>query len=422
MSHRAVSNKAKILIFAISFVILLYGASAAFSAKEAYKELAIFMDSIRKIHDEYVEVPDMNKVHEGAMRGLFEALDPYSTFLTREQFDELEKRGAAGSAGAGMVLSKRSDVFNVVSVQAQGAADNAGLRPGDYLLSINGEEVGNKSLFEINNLFHGAPGTDVKLTVFRGNQTRPQDIEITLKESAQVQVTSRILDGNIGYLQIASLAGAGVEQAKVGLKTLISAGADKILLDLRNCAEGDPAGGTEVANFFLKEGVVYFSQDRNGERIDVVTASPEKFVTDLPTVLLVNGSTSGAAEIVAGALKDHHRAKLVGEKTFGVGSSQTTIKLKSGAAMILSTAKYCTPNGTVIQAEAANKAGIEPDYTSPDTSTRQDLAVESYYDYDEGDNDKYRKVLEKFQQIQLDKAMEILLDAENSSRSLKKAA
>ena len=381
------SNKAKILIFVVSFVILLYGASAAFFAREAYKELAIFMDVIQRIRDEYVEVPDMDKVHDGAMRGLFDALDPYSTFLTREQLEELEKRSAAGSAGAGMVISKRSDVVLVVSVEAQGAADKANLRPGDYLLSVNGEEVHNKSLLEVNNILHGAPGTIVKLAVFRESQSRPQDIELTLQEPAPVQVTSRILDGNIGYLKIASLNNASVEQAKVNLKTLISAGADKILLDLRNCAEGDPAGGAEVANFFLKEGVIYFSQDRNGEKLDVVTASPEKFLTDLPTALLLNRSTAGAAEIIAGALKDHNRARIIGEKTFGVGSSQKTIKLKSGAALILSTAKYCTPNGNIIQAETARSAGIEPDFESPDTGKRQDLAVESYYDYDEDDDD-----------------------------------
>jgi carboxyl-terminal processing protease len=422
MSHRAVSGKAKILIFAISFIILLYGASAAFFAKEAYKELGIFMEALRKINDEYVEVPDMNKVHEGALRGLFDALDPYSAFLTREQFAGLEKRSATDSAGADMVVSRRSDVIYVVSVQAQGAADNAGIRPGDYLLSVNGEEIGKKNLLEVNHLLRGTPGTIVRLSVFRGSQTVPQDIEITLQEPAQVKVTSKILDGNIGYLQIASLTGASVEQAKVGLKTLVSAGVGRILLDLRNCAEGEPAQGAEVANFFLKEGVVYFSQDRNGEKLDVVTASPEKFVTDLPAALLINGSTAGAAEIIAGALKDHNRARLVGEKTFGAGSSQKTIKLKSGAAMIISTAKYCTPNGNIIQAEAADKAGIEPDFESPDASTRQDLAVESYYDYDEGDDNKYRKVLEKIRQIQLDKAIEVLSGAENPAEPLKKAA
>ena len=422
MSNKALSNKAKILIFAVSFVILLYGASAAFFAREAYKELAILMDVIQKVRDEYVEVPDMNKVQEGAMRGLLDALDPYSTFLTREQLDELEKRGTAGSASAGMVVSRRSDVFAVVSVSDQGAANKADIRPDDYLLSVNGEEIHNKSLLEVNSVLQGAPGTIVKLTVFRDGQTGTQDIELTLEEPAPIQVTSRILDGNIGYLRIASLAGASVEQARVNLKTLISAGADKILLDLRGCAEGTPAGGAEVANFFLSEGVIYFSQNRNGEKLEVVTASPEKFLTALPTALLINRSTAGAAEIIAGALKDHNRAQLIGQRTFGTGSSQKTIKLKSGAALILSTAKYTTPNGRIIQAETARNAGIEPDFESPGTSQRQDLAAESYYDYDGEDDDKYRKIQERIHQIQLDKALEVLLDVENATDFMKKAA
>ena len=428
MSHKALSDKTKIFIFVLSFVVLLYGASATFLAmkvfaKEAYKELAIFMDVIKKINDEYVEAPDMNKVHEGAMRGLFDALDPYSTFLTREQFNELEKRNTDNSVGAGMFVSKRSDVVYVISVEAQGAADKVNIRPGDYLLSVNNEDISNKSLLEVNSLLRGAPGTILKLTIFRESKTKPQDVELTLSEPAPGQVTSRILDGNVGYLRIASLKEVFVEQAKVNLKTLISAGADKILLDLRSCAEGDVAGGTEVANFFLKEGVIYFSQDRNEEKLDVIQASPNKFLTDLPMALLINRSTVGAAEIVAGALKDHNRAKLIGEKSFGIGSSQKTIKLKSGAALILSTAKYCTPNGNIIQAETARKAGIEPDFESPDTSTRQDLAVESYYDYDKEDDDKkYREIQGKIQQIQFNKAMEILTGGENFAEPLKEAA
>ena len=422
MSHRAMSNKTKILIFAISIIILLYGASAAFFAKEAYKELDIFIDAIRKIQDEYVEIPDMDKVHYGAMLGLFDALDPYSTFLTREQFEEFEKRSVAGLVDAGMVVTKRLDVVYVVSVQEHGAADKAGIRYGDYLLSVNNKEVQNKSLMEVNSLLQGAPGTSIKLTVYQESRTSPRDIELTLLEPATVQVASRILDGNIGYLRIASLKSAYVEQAKVNLKTLISAGAEKILLDMRGCAEGDPAGGSEVANFFLKEGVIYFSQDRDGVKLDVVNASPEKFLTELPMALLINRSTAGAAEITAGALKDHKRADIIGEKSFGVGSSQKTIKLKSGAAVILSTAKYSTPDGGIIQSDTARNSGIEPNFESPDASTRQDLAVESYYDYDEGDDDKYRKIQEKIQQIQFDKALEVLSGMESPVESLKKAA
>ena len=176
---------------------------------------------------------------------------------------------------------------------------------------------------------------------------------------------------------------------------------------MRDCADGTPANGADLANYFMRSGIIYFSQNRQGEKVQVVEASPEKFITDLPLVVLINGSTAGAAEIAAGALKDQKRATVVGEKSFGLGSEQKTIQLKSGAVLILSTAKYCTPGGKVIQDESARKAGIPPDVESPDDEKRQDLAVESYYD-EQDDATKYRQIQEKIEKIQIDKALEIL--------------
>jgi len=279
--------------------------------------------------------------------------------------------------------------------------------------------VEDKSILEVDHLLRGAPGTVVKLQIFRDSQTKPQDMELTLREPAPPRVTSEIKDGGVGYLRVESLAPASVEQARAKLNALVAGGASKILLDLRNCAEGDVEAGAEVANFFLDKGVIYYSRDRQGEKLDEIEAAPEKFVTALPMAVLVNGSTAGAAEIVAGALKDHGRAALVGKKSFGVGSAQKTLKLKSGAVLILSTAKYCTPNGKVIQDETARKAGIEPDFDSPDTETRQDLAVESYYDYDE-DETRYQIIKDKVEKIQLEKALEVLAGA--ATEELKKAA
>jgi carboxyl-terminal processing protease len=420
MFHKGL-HKGTLLLLVVSAVIVLYGSSAVFFGKEAYKELAVFMEVIQKIRDEYVEVPDMGKVQEGAMRGLFGALDPYSSFLTREQYEELQNRDASATAAAGMVLSSRSDVVYVISLEADGPAAKAGIRPRDSLVSVDGEDLEDKNILEVNHLLIGVPGTKVKLQIFRGSQTQPQDVELTLQEPVPAQVTSRILDGNIGYLKIGSLSPASVEQARLKLKTLVAAGASKILLDLRDCADGSTEAGTEVANFFLEKGVIYYSQNRKGEKLDEVTASSERFLTDAPMALLINGSTAGAAEIVAGALKDHKRASLVGEKSFGVGSSQKTIRLKSGAVLILSTAKYCTPGGKVIQDETARKAGIEPDFESPDTEKRQDLAVESYYDYDD-DEAKYQIIRGKVEQIQFDKALEILASEAALEWETKKAA
>jgi carboxyl-terminal processing protease len=399
-------HKGKLLIFLATFLVVVYGASAMFFGKEAYKELAVFMDVLQKVKDDYVEVPNMNNVQEGAMRGLLDSLDPYCSFLTKEQYAELQKRKQNATAGVGIILSKRSDVIYVVSCESEGSAAQAGVRPGDYVIAVDGASVENKSILEADSLLHGVSGKKVKLTIFRNTRTKPQDVILTLRNPADVQVNSRMLEGNVGYLRINALSDAAVEQAKVKLKTIISADARKILLDLRDCADGSPANGAIVANYFLKSGIIYYSLNKKGKKIQVVEASPEKFISDLPMTVLINGSTAGASEIVAGALQDQKRASLIGERSFGIGSAQKTLQLKSGAFLILSIAKYCTPNGKMIQEESLKKTGIAPDILSPDDEKRQDLALESYYD--EQDDSKYRLIQEKIEKIQMDKALEIL--------------
>jgi carboxyl-terminal processing protease len=406
-------NKGKLLVFVASFLIALYGISAAFYGKvvakdEAYKELSVFMEVLRKVSDDYVEAPNMNSVQEGAMRGLVDALDPYCSFLSKDQYEALQKRKGSGNAGLGLVLSKRSDVIYVVACERNGAAAEAGIRPGDYLLAINGKDVENQSILEADSYLRGAAGTKVKITVFRSSRTtKPLELEVALKDPTGSRIDSKMLEGDIGFLDVPSLSDFSVEQLKVKLKTLISAGAKKLILDLRDCADGTPKNGADVTNFFMRSGVIYFSQNRQGEKVQVVEAAPEKFITDLPLVVIIDGSTAGAAEITAGALKDHARATVVGEKSFGAGSAQKTIQLKSGAVLILSTAKFCTPKGKVIQDETIVKAGIVPDVQAPEDEKRQDLIVESFYDEQE-EVAKYRQLQEKIEKIQLDKALEIL--------------
>jgi carboxyl-terminal processing protease len=416
-------HKGKVLVFMCSALIVLYGVSAAFYGRvypkdEAYKELAVFMDALKKINDDYVEAPDMSKVQEGAMRGLLEALDPYSSFMTKEEYQALQKRKAGSTAGVGMIISKRAEVVYVVSTEREGAAAEAGIRPGDYLVAIDGNGVDDRSVLEVESLLRGEPGTKVKVTVFRSSRTKPVEIELTRKVVVAAPVVSKMLDGNVGYLDVPSLANSTVDQARVKLKTLISAGAQKILLDLRDCADGTAKDGADLANFFLKDGLIYYGKDRQGEKVEEARANPEQFITDAPLVVLINGSTAGPAEIAAGALKDLKRAVLVGDKSFGIGSSQKQITLKSGAVLILSTAKYYTPDGKAIQDDdSMRNTGIKPDVQAPDDDRRQDLMVESYYD-DLDDAGKYRQLQDKIDKIQLEKALEIL----TKSQSLKKAA
>ena len=416
-------HKGKLLVFAGSFLIALYGLSAAFYGRvvaqnDAYKELSVFMNVLTRVSEDYVEAPNMSSVHEGAMRGLIDALDPHCSFLTKEQYDGLQKRQAGGKAGIGVILSKRSDVIYVVSCEPDSAGAQAGIRPGDYLLAINGQDVENRSILEVDSLLHGAPGSKVKLTLFRNARTKPVELEIAMRDPSPNMVDSMMLDGNVGFLDVSSLGGSSVEQAKLKLKTLISAGASRLILDLRDCADGSPNDGAELANYFLNSGVIYYSRNREGEKVQVVEASPQKHITDLPLVVLIDGSTAGAAEIAAGALKDQKRATIVGEKSFGLGSAQKTVQLKSGALLILSTAKYCTPGGKVIQDETLSKAGIVPDVEAPDDDMRQDLIVESFYD-EQDDAAKYRRFQEQIDKIQVDKALEVL---SKEATLLKKAA
>ncbi|MBN1568932.1 MAG: PDZ domain-containing protein [Acidobacteria bacterium] len=411
--------KPRLLLFLGSFLIVIYGVSAAFYAgDDAYKELSVFINVIKRIRDDYVEAPDMNKVQEGAMRGLLNALDPYCSFFTKEQYSEIQKRKENGRADIGVVLSKRSDMIYIVSCDRNGPAETAGIRSGDYLIAIDGQGVEDKSIVEVDGLLRGVAGSGVRITIFRSLRAKSIEYDITRSLQPVAPVHSRMLDGQVGLLEVSSLAESDIEQIKIKLKTLISAGAEKLILDLRDCAEGSPSAAAELANYFMRKGIIYYSQNREGERIQTVEAEPDKFITDLPLAILINGSTAAAPEITAGALKDQKRATIVGEKSFGLGSSQKTIQLKSGAVLIISTAKYYTPGGSVIQNETVRNAGIAPDIEVPDNDLRQDLAVESYYDEQE-DTAKYRILREKINKIQIDKALEILL---KESAPVKKAA
>jgi carboxyl-terminal processing protease len=415
-------SKSRVAVFVGSAVVVLYGASAAFYGRvvakdDAYKEIAVFMDALEKINHDYVEAPDMTRVQEGAMRGLIEALDPYSTYLSKSQLQSLDQHN--GKAGVGLVLSKRADVLYVVATRRDGAADVAGIRPGDYLIGIDSSGVEDKSIIEVEGLLRGEPDSKVKLTLFRGARTKPVDIEVVRKLETTVPVVTELLDGGVGVLDVSSLAGEAVSQTRLKLKTLVSAGAQKLILDLRDCADGKVSDGAELANMFLKSGLIYYSQNRQGEKVEQMEANPAKFAADLPLVVLVNGSTAGPAEIVAGALQDQHRATVVGERSFGSGSAQTRIPLKSGAVLLLSTAKYYTPSGRKIQDDdSVRTTGIKPDVEAPDPDRHQDLLVESYFD-EKDDAAKYRELREKIGKEQLNKALEVL---SNPAVAAKKAA
>ena len=179
-------HKGKLLVFLGSLIVVLYGASAAFYGKvvaeDAYKELIVFSEIIEKIQDDYVETPDMNRVQEGAMQGLIDAIDPYSSFLSGAKYEEIQAHNLKSKAGSGLVLSKRSEVLYVVSCTPDGPAARAGMRPGDYIVSIDGKPVESKSTYEVSSLLRGDPGASVPLVVYRNALSRELKMELTLQE------------------------------------------------------------------------------------------------------------------------------------------------------------------------------------------------------------------------------------------------
>lgn len=413
-------HKGKLLIFLGSAVVALYGISAAFYGRvvatdQAYPALSVFMDALNKVSGDYVEAPDMTKVQEGAMRGLIDALDPYSCFLTRQQAQELEESRQKATAGIGVVLSKRGDVLYVVSVSEDGPAARAGIRPGDYVIGVDEVGTEDKSILECDAMLRGAPESTVKLSVFRGLRSQPVEIAITRTADTPPTARTEMLQGRVGLLDVSSLRPDGVEQARVRLKTLIAADAQGLILDLRDCADGAAEDGAELARFFLRSGVIYSSRDRDGKLVHEAAASAERFITDLPLVVLTNASTAGAAEIAAGALKDQGRAKLVGEKTFGSGSAQKKIMLKSGAMLILSTARFYTPSGKMIQEDNIRSTGIKPDILCPDSDRRQEFLIESYFDEKE-ESIKYNELRTRIAAEQLEKALEVLRTLSGSAQ------
>jgi carboxyl-terminal processing protease len=401
-------HKGKILIVSLSAVVILYGVSAAFisGGDSAFPALNVFMRALRHVNEDYVEAPDMNKVQAGAMRGLMEALDPYSAFLSKEELNQINATKGSTS-GVGLVLSKRSNILCVVASEHGSPAEAAGVRPGDYVTAIDGTNVEDSSLLKAESLLRGVPGSVVKISVFRGSQTKPIEIQMTRK-NPEPAVATRMIEGNIGILEIPSLVAPAVEQARLKLKTLISAGAQKLVLDLRDCATGQAQSGAELANFFLKTGVIYTAKDRSMAVLEEVKAAAEKGITDIPMVVLINVSSAGPAEIAAGALKANGRASVIGEKSFGMASIQKQVPLKSGSVLVLSVGKYYTPDGKMIENdEAVNATGIKPDLESPSANRLQELLVDSYFDGQE-DAAKYKQLRDKIKQEQLDKAVEVL--------------
>ncbi len=348
------SMKIKAAILVTSFAVLLFvvvgsiGGVHASSNDGSYRQLQVYSEVLSRVRSEYVEEPNIPKVTDGALHGLVESLDSNSSYMTAEAYSAYKSHKAEGKGDIGIVISKRFGYADVVSVLPGSPAEKAGIESTDIFESIEGKSTREMSLPEIRNLLTGTPGSNLNVEVVRARRAEPQKMVITRDVVSMPPVSEKTMEDGIGYVKAEALTKGKSQEIAAKIKSLEKSGSKKILLDLRNCAEGDESEGVAVANLFLNHGTITYLQGQKFPR-EAFNADPAKAITSLPVAVLVNKGTAGAAEIVAAAILENARGDVVGDKTFGDGSVQKTIDLPDGGALILSVAKYYSPSGKAIQ-------------------------------------------------------------------------
>lgn len=350
-------NRAKFaIVLASTFLtaLLVIGAVMGDSSSDgAYRQLSVYTEVLSRIKSDYVEEPDIKQVTRGALQGLLESLDPYSSYLTAEQYKEYEKRKAV-QGGLGLVLFKRFGYVFILTALPGSPGAGAGLVTGDWLEAVDGKAARDLPLPIIQSMLNGPVGSTAGLVVRRSRRSEePQELTLTRAAVPMPPVLHKLLADKVGYVDVNALtSGKGSEVARA-VRDLQTQGAERLVLDLRNNAVGDQQEGLQVANLFIDNGLLAYLQGQKFPRKDF-NADPRQAVSKLPLVVITNRATAGAAELVAAAIVDRQRGQVVGEKTYGLGAVQKTLPMEDGAAIILSVAKFYRPSGKAIQDGGVN--------------------------------------------------------------------
>lgn len=365
------SMKLKVTILASSLAILVFTLVGGFvnvrasSTDGAYRQLSVYSEVLARVRGEYVEEPNIAAVTEGALHGLLESLDANSSYLTAAEYKHYRSIKSDGKADIGAAVSKRFGYAAVIAVIPGGPAEKAGIENSDILESIEGRSTRDMSLAEIHSLLAGEPGSTVTVAVVRPRRAEPQKIVITRDTVVIPPVEDKMLAENVGYVKVDAFPEGKSQEIANKIRDLQKQGAKKFVLDLRNAAEGEESEGIATANLFLDHGTITYLQGQKYPR-QAFNADPAKDITKLPVAVLVNRGTAGPAEIVASAILENARGDVIGDKTFGDGSVQKLIDMPDGAALILSVAKYYSPNGKAIQDTAVTPNILVADNSDDD--------------------------------------------------------
>jgi carboxyl-terminal processing protease len=346
------SRLARISIVTMSVMVFLYVGLGYVLGKtsddKSYRSLSVFGEVLQHIQEDYVDEPNMAVVTAGAMHGLLESLDPLSGYLSPREYADYRDRMKNGQHGEpGMTVSKRYGYIVIVSVVPDGPAGKASLRSGEILEAIGGFSTRDLSVGQANALLQGAPGSTLKISVIRRGKTEPQEISIIRAVIGPQHVVADRAGDDVAYVRLPAVEAMDVSELRDKLVQFDKQGIHKLLLDLRDCTRGDNSQAIVAAQLFVSSGKIASLEGQTVSRKDF-DAEPDKVVWHSPVDVLISPSTSGAAEVLAGAIKGNKRGEVIGERTFGSASEQKIIPLDDGGALILTVAFYSTPDGKSI--------------------------------------------------------------------------
>ncbi len=344
-------------------VLLLVGVKmgrGASNSDDPYKHFSVFSEVITRIKSDYVEEPDMKNVTLGALNGMLESIDPFASYLNADQYKQYQATKGSSKANVGLVLSRRFGYVTVVDSIPGTPAEKAGFNTGDILETIKGVSSRDMPLAFAEMLLMGDEGSTVDVQVLRSRKPEPEKLTLTRVKIVYPQPVLTMSADGIATLKVASLQGGNRDAVKKELENAIAKGAKKLVVDLRNCATGDPADGVVIAQWFLDKGIIGNVKGQRSENVNF-NADAAKQLWKLPLVLILNRGTSAAAEVFAAAVLDNKRADVVGERSYGDAAIKKALTLDDGGAVILSVAKYYAPSGKAIQ-----DTGVTPNYPMND--------------------------------------------------------
>jgi carboxyl-terminal processing protease len=371
----AMTTRTRISILLVSTPLLIFIVlggvlgKASTGGDQTFQQLRVFEDVVSLILNNYVEDAKVDKVMEGAMRGLADGLDPDSAYLTAADVKTIEPGEKVPAGDVGIELT-RQYYLRVIAARDDSPAAKAGLQTGDYVRAINGTPARDLSVFEGMRMLRGAPGSKVTLTVIRGNAAEPRQIELVREKTPGAVVSGKMLAPDLGYVRIASFGADATAKIRAQAAELARSGAKHLVIDVRRTAEGRFETGLDAARLFVKDGTLAMIAGRDhqakaGDKPakvspaaikETIAARPGDGAITLPVTLLVTTGTSGAAELFASALDGNNRADMIGERTLGRAGIQKLVRLPDGRGLWLTHARYLTPDGETIQGK-----GLTPD-------------------------------------------------------------